>query len=342
MARCKNVARNPNQCGLKRATFAKGEDTQGVRKRCRVCGDWVVGRMLKRHLRERHYPDAETRKFKCQECSYMAKRISDLRRHSQAKHPKLNVRVISDEEYVPQPLPTSNQSQQGDRPKYVPTPLEELPAPSFPDVDKITSRASAKPMPCEVVNRLAAATKQSILAALEDPCQRDELKTFLSEQGLALLTKEELREAKCDAKRRGKEEGEKIQESQPAREAIQQDWADTQAQPVAGRWTPIPRQVVINDKLVAFDLRMRLMDIPEGVTTPKVVKKTRKRVPKTTPSSEASNPATQSSDIPSTQANTPPASSSSSTASSPVVKEEVTLIIGPPDEGAKDKPILVD
>ena len=81
-----------------------------------------------------------------------------------------------------------------------------------------------------------------------------------------------------------------------------------------------------------------MMNIPEGTVTPKVVKKPRKRVPKSKVASKDLAATTLS--APATEVAVQPAAFAVATPS-PIVKEEVNILIES-DVGASDHPITLD
>ena len=333
MGKYKNICRKSCQTGLPRATFPAKEVAEERRKCCRLCGQWVLAKILSRHLREVHFAEGDVRKFKCKDCTYAAKRPEDLRRHTDAKHPRLDLALISagaeapEEEYVPKPLNTLK-----GEPVYVPTPLNASDVPQHPDV--VTCRKkleSSKVLPCEEVQKVPLSARDAVQEALLDSEKREDLKRFLDEQGYILLTKDEVRDLKLDARRRGKEEAEANAKAETsAKDIVQDAWIEGATQPVVGKWAPIPRQLTLADKLLAFDLRMRVLDLPEGMTNPVVKKVRRKATTKNSKSALSVNAAATAT------------SPESSTNATPVVTPpEVKLVIDSKGEEA-DNPITLD
>ena len=139
--------------GLPVAKFPCKEEEGKKRKQCRVCGLWVVARILGRHLRERHFHGEEARQFPCQHCSYTAKLLADLQRHTDAKHPKLL--LAKEEKYVPEP---------GEGITYTSTPL--------PDATQRSTDAGYLPqevtvLPCDEVQKVAPTSHDLVLEILQ-------------------------------------------------------------------------------------------------------------------------------------------------------------------------------
>ena len=347
MGRYKNICRNSQQLGLRRACFpaAKGkedaETTGDLKKKCRVCGEWVAAKVFRRHLKERHTEGS--RRFPCSKCSYAAKRMPDLKRHFDAKHSKPGVV----EEYVPERVEAS----------YTPSPIAVsggmeicteptlpeaavAPVSNFPDVAMSLAKLETDggQLPCTPFQRVGASVRKAIHSALQEEDTRSDLKKLLEEEGFLLLTPEELRQEKLDARKRGREEAEeqKPVESNP-KDSVAASWSEAVAQPVPGRWAPIPRQLTLADKLVAFDLRMRVLDLPEGTPIPKPKRKTTSRKPKLSQTSASSSVGTPETSATSTSASTSAVSTPASTPS-----EEITINIGPSPSGDKSDPIAID
>ena len=114
-------------------------------------------------------------------------------------------------------------------------------------------------LPCDEVQKVASTSHDLVLEILQHQEKKEDLKRILEEQGHILLTKEELKDIKLEARRRGREEAEASCQPREGtiKEIVQTAWLEGLAQPMPGKWAPIPQQLTIGNKLIAFDLWMQ-------------------------------------------------------------------------------------
>ena len=200
---------------------------------------------------------------------------------------------------------------------------------------------STSPLPCDALKSCPMPLRAAVTEALGHPELRDDLKKIMEKEGFVLLSKDELQDIRLEARKRGKETAEAVSESRP-REEVQKDWEEGQGKTIssvtANKWVPVPRQMTIQGQVVAFDFRMRLLDvevIPKDASKPPKSKprKSRKKA-----SSSLGAPAAESSTA--TSASVPASTTSSGTSSNATTPnsapEEIDLYIGPPT------PITID
>lgn len=160
-----------------------------------------------------------------------------------------------------------------------------------PDVAACMARLEREdqaPLPWYALSGQDPSFRQVMVAALKDDEKFATLKQVLFEKDFVLLSQNEFREAKTEARRRGREEQETSlapNTSGPAE--LTKAWQEGEAEPVGlrkGRWALIPQQVNVGGLLLHFDLRMRAMEVPKTVApVPKPKVKKSRRKPALTP-----------------------------------------------------------
>lgn len=98
--------------------------------------------------------------------------------------------------------------------------------------------------------------REILQAALKNDDQLSTLRLVLSEQDFVIHTKNELRDLKLEARKRGWEEFEVSAPAPQAREDLLQTWSEGEAQPLdslrRGWWAAIPRQLTWEGHLFNF------------------------------------------------------------------------------------------
>ena len=338
MARVKNTCRKPIGSGYPAARFpiegAGVARKKDKKKACNLCGLWVAKKVFRRHLRECHCEDGVARRFNCADCQYSAKRHSDLMRHRQAKHQGCYM-VTGDVPYAPEVDTTAAYVPEGVEEggaNYTPTPKD------FPDVTAGLARLTTQSpgvMPCQLPERLQPTAREVMCQALGDAELLSDLQQLLDTSGYVMMTKDEFRDEKLEARKRGAEEERASHQcaTVPVEEEIQRRWEASQQQPIPGKWGPIPRQMTINNSLLAFDLRMRVLDVPNNSVPKAPVKCTRRKKKVETPSTAT------------TAATTATAMTEEGPAVLPELSppEEITLFIGTAEAtGDIDNPIKLE
>ena len=195
---------------------------------------------------------------------------------------------------------------------------------------------SLMPLPCDALKQCPVPLKEAVTEALGHPELRSDLCKIFDHEGFVLLSKEELQDVKLDARRRGREAAEAVPELRSKSE-VQDDWETSKEKTVSSvttnRWIPVPRQMTIQGQVIAFDFRMRLLDVEivpkDGPKTTKPKgRKPRKKASSALgapPADAATSSGTQ--DAPTLARNTSTSSDSTTPSSAP---EEIDIFIGSP------------